>query len=244
MNFKFKNFFDNHPDQGSSARNVKVSIDNLNANIRWIKNNFNTLNNWLAINIVDSVSEKIDYRLPKNLIPYNYDVSIKAQLDTLEGNSFPYDGEVTISFSCIENTNSLIFHINKLLINNATLSVKSITDSSFTEIKGFGWTNDYKRQFFVANLAQEFKANHNYSVFMQFIGYLTDDNAGFYRSSYLDNNQQKRWLFTSQMEPTDARKSFPCFDEPAMKATFKIKVEHKPSYNASSNMPIASKSIQ
>ena len=79
---------------------------------------------------------------------------------------------------------------------------------------------------------------------MQFIGYLTDDNAGFYRSSYLDNNQQKRWLFTSQMEPTDARKSFPCFDEPAMKATFKIKVEHKPSYNASSNMPIASKSIQ
>jgi aminopeptidase N len=201
--------------------------------------NFNTLNYWFSINTVNP-SEKIDYRLPKHLMPYNYDVYIKAQFDTIIGNSFPYDGEVTISFTCAQNTNSLIFHINKLLINNSTLSVKGITDTSFPEIKAFNWINDYERQFFVANLAQEFKASHNYSVFIKFTGYLTDDNAGFYRSSYLDNNQQKRWLLTSQMESTDARKSFPCFDEPAMKAIFKIKVEHKPYYNANSNMPIAS----
>ena len=206
-----------------------------------MENSYNNVNNWLSINIVPPEPIKIDYRLPKNLIPYDYKIFIKPQFTTIVNNSsFPYEGEVTISFNCVENTNRLIFHINKLLINGTTLSVKSLSDSSFTEIKGFSWTNDIERQFFVANLAQQFKANQNYSVFVQFTGYLTDDNAGFYRSSYLDNNQQRRWLLTSQMEPTDARKSFPCFDEPAMKAKFTIRVEHAPDYEAFSNMPVAS----
>jgi aminopeptidase N len=131
-----------------------------------------------------------------------------------------------------------------LLINNSTLKVTSLTDTSFTETVGFTWRNDFERQFFVASLSQTFKANNNYTVFVQFTGYLTDDNAGFYRSSYLDNNQKRRWLLASQMEPTDARKSFPCFDEPALKAVFIMRVEHLPDYNAISNMPISSRPLQ
>uniref|UniRef100_A0A8C8E8F5 Laeverin n=1 Tax=Otus sunia TaxID=257818 RepID=A0A8C8E8F5_9STRI len=44
-------------------------------------------------------------------------------------------------------------------------------------------------------------------------------------------------LVASQLEPTYARTVYPCFDEPAMKATFNIRIVHDPSYVALSNMP-------
>ena len=214
---------------------MRISRDKIKANINWLSLSLAPIQNYL--NSYEPVIQKIDYRLPKNLVPFNYDLFFKVQFENIINNSFEYTGDVTISFSCLEDTNDLVFHINKLEINNATVSVKSITDATFNEVKGFSWKNDFERQFFVASLNQKFKANHNYTVFVQFTGYLTDDNAGFYRSSYLDDNNQRRWLLASQMEPTDARKSFPCFDEPALKATFKISVEHRADYNAISNMP-------
>ena len=138
----------------------------------------------------------------------------------------------------MKDTSSLVLHINKLLIDNSSLLLKSSTDKSFTELKAFNWQNDYQRHFFIANLTKPLKAGQNYTFYTKYIGFLEEDNAGFYLSSYLDSNNTKKWLMTSQLESTDARKSFPCFDEPAMKSRFKISVIHHKDYNALSNMPI------
>eukprot|EP01125_Pyxidicula_operculata_P015437 TRINITY_DN523_c1_g2_i1.p1 TRINITY_DN523_c1_g2~~TRINITY_DN523_c1_g2_i1.p1 ORF type:complete len:751 (-),score=149.65 TRINITY_DN523_c1_g2_i1:58-2310(-) len=61
---------------------------------------------------------------------------------------------------------------------------------------------------------------------------------GFYRSSYINSlNGQEEWLLTTQFEASEARRAFPCFDEPDMKAVFELTILTPSDYNAISNMP-------
>lgn len=63
--------------------------------------------------------------------------------------------------------------------------------------------------------------------------------AGFYRSSYKENGETK-YIASTQMEPTDARRAFPCFDEPALKAKFTVTLVADKSMTCLSNMDVAS----
>lgn len=64
--------------------------------------------------------------------------------------------------------------------------------------------------------------------------------AGFYRSSYKAADGSTKYLATTQMEPTDARRAFPCFDEPALKAEFTITLIADKELTCLSNMDVAS----
>ncbi|XP_076742293.1 aminopeptidase Ey isoform X2 [Maylandia zebra] len=88
-------------------------------------------------------------------------------------------------------------------------------------------------QYLVLELDGTLKKGHKYRLYTEFIGELADDLGGFYRSEYMDG--EKRVMATTQMQPTDARKSFPCFDEPAMKAYFFITLIHDRGTTALSN---------
>lgn len=72
------------------------------------------------------------------------------------------------------------------------------------------------------------------------MGTLNDQLAGFYRSTYKHPDGTDHYLAASQMEPTDARRAFPCFDEPALKAHFTVTLIGDKNHTCLSNMDVAS----
>uniref|UniRef100_A0A182YTI1 Aminopeptidase N-like N-terminal domain-containing protein n=1 Tax=Anopheles stephensi TaxID=30069 RepID=A0A182YTI1_ANOST len=73
---------------------------------------------------------------------------------------------------------------------------------------------------------------------VKFSGELNDKMKGFYRSKYFSATGEERYAGVTQFEATDARRCFPCWDEPAIKATFDISLDVPQNLVALSNMPV------
>ena len=92
------------------------------------------------------------------------------------------------------------------------------------------------------------------SLHIEFSGVLNDYLQGFYRSKYIVDGVEKadvlyitgeegveKYMATTQFESTDARMAFPCWDEPALKARFRVFLTTPVGYTAVSNMPVVKK---
>ena len=73
---------------------------------------------------------------------------------------------------------------------------------------------------------------------IEYTGTLNDRLLGFYRSSFTHNSKTE-YLATTQFEAADARRAFPCWDEPNYKATFDVVLVAPPGTTAISNMPVS-----
>jgi aminopeptidase N len=75
---------------------------------------------------------------------------------------------------------------------------------------------------------------------IHYTGFLNNQMAGFYRSSYRDINGDAQIMASTQFESLDARRAFPCVDEPSAKATFVVALTIPRNRQALSNMPASS----
>jgi aminopeptidase N len=78
---------------------------------------------------------------------------------------------------------------------------------------------------------------------VQYIGFLNNQMAGFYRSEYTDMNGMKKIMASTQFESLDARRCFPCVDEPAAKAVFCVQLTVDAHLDVLSNMPVSCKQM-
>jgi aminopeptidase N len=74
-------------------------------------------------------------------------------------------------------------------------------------------------------------------LIIDFVGCLNNQMAGFYRSHYKDTNGNDKIVASTQFESLDARRAFPCVDEPAAKATFILTLVVPANLECFSNMP-------
>lgn len=86
------------------------------------------------------------------------------------------------------------------------------------------------------------RTNAQYELIFIYRGIINEAMEGFYRSSYIDNNETV-WLGTTQFQPTHARSVFPCFDEPHYKANFSLDFNIPVDYNVQSNMEIIATAV-
>ena len=79
---------------------------------------------------------------------------------------------------------------------------------------------------------------------IEFAGVLNDKLRGFYRSTYIDDDGDQQVIATTQMQATDCRRAFPCWDEPEFKAVFGVTLDVDEGLTAISNSPEVERSTE
>lgn len=148
--------------------------------------------------------------------------------------SFTFSGKEIIKIKIDKDTKKITLHSKDLDIE--TVKYISKKDEQFaTKI-----TYDIDREtttFYFKNIIKVDEGK----LSIVFSGIISDGLCGFYKSKYLLNGVEK-YLATTQFEATDARRAFPCFDEPAQKAIFELSIIVPENHTAISNtLPISIK---
>ena len=166
-------------------------------------------------------------RLTNNVIPQKYEMRIKPDLE-----KFVFDGEETIYLSIKKPTKTISLHAKELSIQSADAT--STSGTVIAQKISFNDKLDTVTFTFKSNVPRGAVRLH-----IVFAGILNNNMHGFYRSSY-ESAGKTRYMATTQFESTDARRAFPCFDEPALKAVFEVTlVVPKESTAISNTMPNA-----
>ncbi|CAL4078622.1 unnamed protein product, partial [Meganyctiphanes norvegica] len=177
---------------------------------------------------------KIDVRLPRALIPHHY----KVRLQPFINGDYTIKGLIGIVMECKEPANNVSLHIADIITKNETIKLHPSNNLRGEGLAIKQHVFDKEREFYVAHLAAPLEVGKNYTLIMEFEGLLNDNLRGFYRSFYTDKFGVKKRIATTQFQVTDARRAFPCFDEPALKASFDVTIGRQTNMTAISNMPL------
>ncbi|MGI0011292.1 MAG: M1 family metallopeptidase, partial [Nitrosopumilaceae archaeon] len=159
--------------------------------------------------------------------PKNYDVTFEPDFK-----NFTFLGKEKISVDIVKPT-------NKLILNSAEIKIKNCYVVSKRKTLKAKVCLDGKNEELTVTLPE--KISGMVDLFIDFVGILNDKLVGLYRSEYKDKQGKTKFMASTQFEAADARRAFPCWDEPDAKATFDVSVIAESNLTAISNMPVVSK---
>lgn len=159
--------------------------------------------------------------------PKNYDIVFEPDFK-----NFTFLGKEKISVEITKPTNKFVLNSAEIKIKNCyvvskrkTIKAKVNLDEKNEELK----------------IITPEKISGTADLFIDFTGILNDKLVGLYRSEYKDKQGKTKFMASTQFEAADARRAFPCWDEPEAKATFDVSVITESNLIAISNMPVVLK---
>ncbi|KAL1923805.1 uncharacterized protein VTP21DRAFT_8785 [Calcarisporiella thermophila] len=171
--------------------------------------------------------------LPFNVRPIHYSLKLIPNFT-----DFSFVGEEIVEIEIHQDTTEIALNACDLEVTAATvtnLAIKTYQSQDVSQI-----IHEQDRQVVKLRLVQALPSSSKANVKLAFAGKINDQMRGFYRSSYKDADEKVRYMASTQFEATDARRAFPCWDEPALKATFDIVLVVDAHMTALSNMNILS----
>lgn len=172
------------------------------------------------------------YRLPRTVIPSHYEIALEPDLEAAS-----FTGTVVIKVDINESVSDIWLNAAELDIHSAT--VESSEGGPATAAASITLHDaDDRAEITLASPV----APGSYVIRFAFTGILNDKLRGFYLSRFNDSAGNERLIATTQFESTDARRAFPCFDEPDFKAVYGVTLTVPEDLFAVSNAPLVSES--
>lgn len=147
--------------------------------------------------------------LPEHISPIHYSIFLRPDLD-----NFVFEGEETIDVEIKKSDTTITLHCAEIEVLSAFIVVPK------KEIKTTRISYSKKAETVTLSFSQKLPKGKAL-IKLAFTGILNDKMRGFYRSRYTHNGKIYH-MGVTQFESTDARRAFPCFDEPSQKATFDV----------------------
>ncbi|UZJ55946.1 hypothetical protein CBS101457_005266 [Exobasidium rhododendri] len=168
------------------------------------------------------------FRLSQDVTPSHYDITILSDLEKLT-----FSGVVTISMDIHKDTDTITVNVGKLGLGKGVVASEALKTESKSIIP---LEVDSAHERVTAKLGSTLPKGSKASLTVAFEGSIDNSMMGYYRSTW-EHEGQKGFYALTQFEPTAARRAFPSFDEPGMKATYSFTMIHRKETVALANMP-------
>jgi puromycin-sensitive aminopeptidase len=150
-------------------------------------------------------------RLSQLQRPVHYDLRLEPDIDAAR-----FVGTCVVTIDLKESTDAIVMHAAELEVVAATLIIDD-------EKSSLDVSHDEAAEVLTLRSTVVIQAS-TVRVELSFTGILNDKLRGFYRSTFTDNDGAEVAIATTQFQATDARRAFPCFDEPGFKSSFDVEL--------------------
>src|SRR5438876_6445345 len=166
-------------------------------------------------------------KLPKEVVPTDYSIRIVPNIDALE-----FSGTETVKLDVRNPVHRLVLNALEMEISDASLDGKVLPKSAIQI--------DRENELIILALPSELAAG-NHRLALSFSGKINQQGQGLFYMRYQEQGSpavaEKKFMLGTQFEATDARRFFPCWDEPAFRARFQLTTVVPGNWVAVSNMP-------